>query len=362
LALVHIHHCYRNWYENPVIDSIRVRCGTLARSGRLTAAEGDPPDMSEVLFIKTSSLGDVIHHMPAVTEARRNRPDARISWVVEQSFAPLVRLHGAVDAVIEVDSRTWRRELHRPATWRALKEFVTTLRAQSYDEIVDTQGLVRTAVIAKLAHGRRHGYDARSIRERPASRFYDVRHRVDQGQHAIARNRLLSALALGYAPDDVLDFGLDRVGLADPATAPYGILLHATARVAKEWPERSWVEAGQMLRGRGVELLLPWGTMRERDRSVRIAKALGDARVPERGPLDATARMIAGASFAIGVDTGLLHLAAALAVPLVGIFVGSEPGLTGPRGVGQIAVVGGKAEMPSARDVVAALDRIGRPK
>jgi len=115
-----------------------------------------------------------------------------------------------------------------------------------------------------------------------------------------------------------------------------------------------------MLAGRGVELLLPWGTSVERDRSARIAAALGNARVPERGPLDAVARLIAGASFVIGVDTGLLHLAAAVGVPLVGIFVGSEPGLTGPRGVGRIAVVGGKAEMPSARDVLAALDQISR--
>src|ERR1700724_1820238 len=97
------------------------------------------PNMSDVLFIKTSSLGDVIHHMPAMTELRRNRPDARISWVVEEAFAHLPRLHAAVDAVIPVDSRGWRRGLHRPATWRALKDFLAALRAQSYDEIVDTQ-------------------------------------------------------------------------------------------------------------------------------------------------------------------------------------------------------------------------------
>jgi len=319
--------------------------------------------MSDVLFIKTSSLGDVIHHMPAVTEVRRNRPQARISWLVEEAFAPLVRLHAAVDVVIPVASRRWRWQPHRLASWRELKDFVVGLRAQPYDEIVDSQGLVRTAVMAKLARGRRHGYDAQSVREPPASRFYDVVHHVDRGLHAIVRNRLLTALALGHAPDGVLDFGLDRAGLASleaPARAPYGILLHATARHGKEWPEQSWIDLGRMLSGRGVELLLPWGTGVERDRSARIAAALGRARVPDRGPLDAVARLIAGASFVIGVDTGLLHLAAALGVPLVGIFVGSEPGLTGPMGMGQIAVVGGKAAPPSAGEVVAALAGIGR--
>jgi heptosyltransferase-1 len=315
--------------------------------------------MSELLFIKTSSLGDVIHNMPAITEVRRNRPHARLSWVVEAAFAPLVRLHAAVDAVIPVDSRRWRRGLHRLAAWRELKDFVTALRARSYDEIIDTQGLARTAVIAKLARGRRHGYDAQSVREPPASWLYDVRHRVDQGLHAIERNRLLTALALGYAPDGGLDFGLDRAAVAGPPRAPYGILLHATARRGKEWPEPSWIEAGRMLSGRGMELVLPWGTSVERDRSLRIAAALDNARVPERAPLDTVARLIAGASYVIGVDTGLLHLAAAFGVPLVGIFVGSEPGLTGPRGSGRIAVLGGKAAMPSGRDAVAALDRIG---
>jgi heptosyltransferase-1 len=314
--------------------------------------------MSDVLFIKTSSLGDVIHHMPAVTQARRHRPNARISWVVEEAFAPLVRLHPAVDAVIPVNTRAWRRGLHRLATWRQLTDFVAALRARFYDDIIDSQGLIRTGVIAKLARGRRHGYDAGSVREPPASWFYDVRHQVDRRLHAIERNRLLTALALGYEPDRILDFGLDRAGLAAPASAPYGILLHATARHGKEWPEQSWIEAGRMLSGRGVELLLPWGTGVERDRSARIAAALDHGRVPQRGRLDAAARLIAGASFVIGVDTGLLHLAAALGVPLVGIFVGSEPVLTRPMGMGPIAVVGRKGAMPSAREVVAALDQV----
>ena len=357
LAIVGIHHCYLNWYENPVSDRICRLIG--AERAMAEGSRGRPPNMSDLLFIKTSSLGDVIHHMPAMTEVRRNRPAAHLSWVVEEAFAPLVRLHAAVDAVIPVDTRRWRRVLHRPATWRELKDFVALLRAHSYDEIVDTQGLVRTAMTAKLARGRRHGYDAQSVREPFASRFYDVRHQVDPGLHAIARNRLLAGLALGHTPDRILDFGLDRAGLAARGRA-YGILLHATRRHGKEWPEPSWIEAGRMLSGRGVELLLPWGTGVERDRSARIAAALGHARVPQRGPLDAAARLIAGASFVIGVDTGLLHLAAALGVPLVGIFVGSEPGLTGPMGMGPIAVVGGKGAIPSAREVVAALDRVSR--
>src|SRR5579862_9531825 len=215
--------------------------------------------MSELLFIKTSSLGDVIHHMPAITELRRHRPRARVSWLVEEPFAPLVRLHGGVDAVIPVAARRWRREWHARSTWREIGAFAARLRAQSYDAIVDSQGLLRTAVMAKLARGERHGYDAQSVRERAASRFYDVRHHVKRDWHAIERNRTLSALALGYERDHILDFGLDRARLAGPARPPYGLLLHATAQPAKEWPEQSWIDFGRALPRRGVELLLPWG-------------------------------------------------------------------------------------------------------
>src|ERR1700756_607694 len=118
--------------------------------------------MANVLFIKTSSLGDVIHHMPAIVEARRRRPDARFAWVVEEAFAPLVRLHPAVDEVVPVASRRWRRAPLAASTWTDLRKFVGNIRSRAYDEVIDTQGLLRTAVITRLARGRRHGYDRHS--------------------------------------------------------------------------------------------------------------------------------------------------------------------------------------------------------
>jgi lipopolysaccharide heptosyltransferase I len=319
--------------------------------------------MSDILFIKTSSLGDVIHHMPALTEARRRRPDARFSWVVEEAFAPLVRLHPAVAEVIPVAARRWRRAALAPATWRELARFVLTLREREYDEIVDTQGLFfKSALIAAIARGRRHGYDAKSIRERAAAVFYSGRHAVARDLHAVARNRALTGFALGYAPAGPVEFGLSRDGLRDKAGPPYGILFHGTARPEKEWPEASWIALGRALSARGTSLVLPWGTDEERARSTRIAAALrgADIVVPERQPLDGMARLIAGASFAVGVDTGLLHLAGALGVPLVAIFLGSEPELTGPIGQGPLAVVGGKGSMPSVREVTRAFERLAQ--
>jgi heptosyltransferase-1 len=332
--------------------------------------------MAEILFIKTSSLGDVVHHMPAVTDARRHLPGARLSWVVEEAYAPLARLHGCVDEVIPVAARRWRAKMRQPAAWREtlrdIGRFRRAIRERPYDAIIDSQGLMRTALITRQAHGRRHGYDMASIREPAASLFYDVRHRVEWGAHAIFRNRALCGLALGYAPKPPIEFGLDRAKIARPRprqAGPYAVLLHATARPTKEWVEAHWVAVARGVLDRGLDVVLPWGTEAERARSEAIAAALQGGtgggqdrvRIPDRRPLDEVAAVIAGAAVVVGVDTGLVHVAAALGVPLVAIFVGSEPGLTGPIGSGPIAILGGAPgkggpAMPDPAEVLAALD------
>lgn len=313
--------------------------------------------MPDILFIKTSSFGDVVHHMPAVTEARRRRPGARISWVVEEAFAPVVRLHPAVDEVIPVASRRWRGALLRSGTWDEIRSFVHVIRRARYDEVIDSQGLFRSALIARLSRGRRHGYDAKSIREKLAALLYDVRHTVDRDLHAIDRNRILTGAALGYVPEGGVDFGLDPERLRPAGAGRYAVLLHATARPEKQWPEDRWIATGRALQTHDLGLVIPFGSDVERDRSRLIASALA-ADVPERQPLDAMARLLAGAAVVVGVDTGLVHLAAALRVPLVALFTGSEPRLTGPMGSGPIAVVGRNGGVPSVVDVVAAAERV----
>jgi heptosyltransferase-1 len=315
--------------------------------------------MTDILFIKTSSLGDVIHHMPAVTEARKARPDARFAWLVEETFAPLVRLHPAVTNVIPVAWRRWRKSLILPATLSEIAGSLRAIRARRYDDIVDSQGLLRSAIIARMAHGRRHGYDRTSIREPLASAFYDVRYRVSRDLHAVTRNRTLSGLALGYTPQGAPDYGLDCAQFSGSGER-YIVLLHATARLSKQWPEENWIALGRALTGRGLDLVFPWGTSDEQARSRRIAAALPRARVPERQPLDAVARLIAGAEFVVGVDTGLMHLAAALGVPLVAIFTGSKPGLSGPVGSGPLAVLGAEDAPPSVAEVHEAVEKIVR--
>jgi lipopolysaccharide heptosyltransferase I len=314
--------------------------------------------MSDILFIKTSSLGDVIHHMPAVSEARAHRPQARIGWVVEEAFAPLVRLHRAVDSVIPVASRRWRRAPLKAATWREVGAFTAAMRAQTHETVIDAQGLVRSAMIARFARGRRHGYDRESVRERAAAWFYDARYRVDRTLHAITRNRMLTAQVLGYPVEGPLDFGLDRAALAQGETTRDAVLLHATARPEKEWRVADWIAVARALAARDYRPVLFWGTDRERARSAEIAAAVPGALVPERSALDVVARTIARAALVVGVDTGLLHLAAALQVPLVAIFAGTAPQQHGPLSAGKMEIVGASGAAPSLADVSLALEKL----
>ena len=312
--------------------------------------------MPDILFIKTSSLGDVIHHMPAMIDARKAHPQSGFVWLVEEAFAPLVRLHPAVGDVIPVAWRRWRKSLYAPATLSEITASLRAIRGRQFDDIVDTQGLLRSALITRVAQGRRHGYDSSSIREPLASVFYNERYNVSRDLHAVERNRTLSGLALGYSPQGAPDFGLERTRFSCVG-ARYGLLLHSTARPEKLWPEEHWIALARRL-GRDIELRLPWGTDAERARSERIAGAVPGARVEERRPLDQVATLIAGAQFVIGVDTGLLHLAAALGVPLVAIFAGSRPGLTGPVGSGRIAVLGSNGAPPPVDAVLGAVEEV----
>jgi heptosyltransferase I len=309
--------------------------------------------MSSIVFVKTSSLGDVIHHMPAVTDTRRACPDAHIAWVVEAPYAPLVALHPGVDEILPVATRRWRQSWYKPETIAEIRNALSAMRSRRYEIAIDTQGLMRSAILTQVIRGKRHGYDRDSIRERAATFFYDVKHAVPRTLHAIDRNRALTGAALGYTPQGALDFGLRPQASAHPRD--YAVLLHGSAGLRKEWSDENWLFVGRALAAAGVRAVLPWGSLRERERAERLAAQLPRAEARGGEGLGAVAQMIAGARLVIGLDTGLLHLAAAYAVPLIGVFVASDPTLTAPRGTGLITILGAPGEPPAATAVTAAI-------
>lgn len=317
-----------------------------------------PPTVlgKRILFVKTSSLGDVVHNCPAVSDAARAFPGATIDWVVEEAFTGVARLHASVSRVIPVAVRRWRRSLFlHPSVWKDLSRLSAMLKSEAYDAIIDTQGLLKSALIARCAAGTRHGMDAASAREPLAARFYERTYAVPRGLHAVERNRRLAAAALGISVAAEVDYGLSaRIKNANGAGLPaaYSVLLTMTSRADKLWPEGRWVELGRAL---ALPLVLPWGSAEERLRAERIANALPQAVVPARMGIEALAEVLAHARNVVGLDSGLTHLAAALGVPTVAVFCGSDPALTGVYGAAKAINVGAAGRAPEVFEVLRGL-------
>ncbi|HEV8261098.1 MAG TPA: lipopolysaccharide heptosyltransferase I [Burkholderiales bacterium] len=315
--------------------------------------------MPRILLIKMSSLGDVIHNLPVATDIRRNRPDATIDWVVEEQYSPLVAMHPAVDRIIPIALRRWRRSLLSAATRREVGTFRRALRVREYDAIVETQGLLKSALVAKLARGPIHGFGRGTAREPLASRLYDVTVEFPPEAHKIFRYRSVAAQAIGYAVAPEIEYGIaPRVPLPQIASGPYCLAFHATARAAKLWREANWTELVRRLERAGYACILPWGSGEERARSERIAAANSAAIVPPRLALDDMSALIRGAEFAMGVDTGLMHLAAALSRPVVGIFCDSNPVDACPVGPGPTAYRGHLGAPPTVAEVAEAIGEV----
>ncbi len=308
-----------------------------------------------ILLVKTSSLGDVIHNLPVASDIRRCLPEASIDWLVEENFAEIPRFHPAVGQVIPVAMRRWRKSLLSRATWREIGHFRRLVSADIYDAVIDTQGLVKSALLASQARGHKFGQSAASAREPLAARFYDRCFDIPRQQNAVLRNRQLAAAALGYALDDLpLDYGITAPALQADwlATGNYAVLLTATSRTDKEWPEDRWHTLGTALNAAGLHCVLPGGNSAERARAARIAETLPHAVAAPAMNLTDLAGLMAGAALVIGVDTGLVHLAAALQRPTVAIYCGSDPSLTGVLGTAPHRNLGGIGQTPAPAEVI----------
>jgi heptosyltransferase-1 len=312
-----------------------------------------------ILLVKTSSMGDVLHNLPVATDIRRHFPGARIDWVVEESFASLPALHPAVEQTLTVALRRWRK-----AWWASRGEMraaCARLSAADYDHVVDTQGLLKSALIARCARAPKYGFDRRSAREPLAALLYDRTFAVPRDLHAVERNRRLAAQALGYALETAADYGIRAPELPLPwlPGEPYVVLLHATSRDDKLWAEENWIALGRALDQAGLRAVLPWGSAQEKARAERLCAAVPRAICTPRLGLDEAATLLARSRGAIGVDTGLSHLAVALGVPTVGLYVSTDPGLTGLYGGARAINLGGKGAPPAVNDVWAALAGAG---
>jgi len=291
-------------------------------------------DSMRVLVIKTSSLGDVIHTLPAITDATFSRGDLQIDWVVEEAYMEIPAMHPAVEHVIPVSIRRWRDNWFKNI--RELIAFVIRLRKHRYDLVIDGQGLVKSALIAWLARGPVAGLDKKSARESIVSRFYVDRLNVARSMHAVDRLRTLFAYSLGYElnPSPPV-FGL----LRERPQKKQICFLHGTSWTSKLWPVESWRQLAVLCEEAGYEVVLTYGDAQEQARASVISGGLGKTNVLPAMGLSGIADVLAESAGVVTVDTGLGHLANALGKPLIAIYGSTSPELTGPCGANQDIIV-----------------------
>lgn len=309
-----------------------------------------------VLIVKTSSMGDVVHALPAISDMAQAHPGIQIDWLVEKSFAAMPSQHRAVDRVITLQWRKWRKSLRAPETQAAIRTWRAEMKQQRYDLVIDMQGLLKSVGFACFADGPRAGYDWHSIREPLASLFYQRRASVSRQLHAVDRCRQLAAQVLNYPlPSTPPDFGLRVTEPAwRPAPGPYAVLIPCASRPEKLWPQADWIAVGRQLARQGLAVAVMWGSPEEQQRAQDIAQATGAA-VPPFLTVAEAANTLAHADIVVGLDTGMTHLAAAHGRTTIGIYCDHEPGLAGVTGPGRVVSLGGKGQVPPLQAVLDAL-------
>ena len=318
-----------------------------------------------ILLVRVSSLGDVLHNLPMVADILRQHPDANIDWVVEEGYVSLVRLNPHVRKVIPWALRRWRKSLGSQQTRAEVKGFFKTLREEEYDYVFDTQGLLKTGIIMGAARIQKGGSKvglangSEGSGYEGISRLFHTRSiALDPRTHAVARGRLVAAAALGYSADTPPDFGLpgpDADRSARPAWMPqedYAVFFHGTARDAKKWSPANWIATGTALAP--MPVLLAWGSPAEKLEAETLAAGLPNARVLPKLSMDEAVTLARNAALAIGVDTGLTHIAAAFVRPTVELYCDSPRWKTEGNWSDRIVNLGDKGAPPSATEAIAA--------
>ncbi|HMH17076.1 MAG TPA: lipopolysaccharide heptosyltransferase I [Burkholderiales bacterium] len=302
--------------------------------------------MQKVLLIKLTSLGDLIHALPALSDAQNSHPGIEFDWVIDESFQEVAGWHPAVKRIITTNHREWRGALTSAETHGSISKTIEQIRASKYDLVIDGQGNFKTALLSLFSKGPRAGFDSRSVREWVAHLAYQRRYAASKNAHAIERLRRLFASALDYPmPESQPDFRIQRDRFIKPKLdlpGEYLVFVHSASWKTKLWPERHWTELIRKAVQTGFRVLLPWGNSQEEARAKRLAVA-PEVQILPRLRLSEIGYVIAAARACVCMDTGLSHLAAALDVPAITLYGSTDSGLIGASGASQVHL---KSDLP----------------
>lgn len=292
-----------------------------------------------VLLIKLTSMGDLMHALPALTDATRAIPGIQFDWVVDESFAEVPAWHPAVNQIICSAHRRWKKNLFVSIVDGELSRFYHQLNQSDYDIVLDAQNNLKSAVITWLRRGPSHGLDKQSVREKPAHWAYSYHHSADRSQHAVAHQRLLMSEALGYPlPDTEPDHGIDCSRLRKPDIQlpdRYLFFVHNASWTTKLWPEVHWHQLIKLARQDNYQVILPCGNEDERLRANRLAEQHDNTIALPKLPLSEVGWIINNATGAVCCDTGLCHLSGLLDIPAVSFYGPTDSKLIGSTGHNQ---------------------------
>lgn len=337
---------------------------------------------SKILLVKLSSLGDVLHNLPIVWDLRTRLPDAQIDWVVEEGYVhllePLLSRKGfrGIDRIIPFGLRRWKKNLFQLTTWKEFFSFRKTLQSITYDVLIETQGLLKSAIVCSLAKKSSHVVVAGlanatefSGYEPLARSFYNQSVQVPTQCHAVDRSRWVMCSALDWSlieRGDAPQFYPSEFISSIPKSAvaglrpPYILCFHSTAREAKRWPNDNWIALGKDLSAQGYQLVFPWGNDAEKAVSQLLASEIPGAIVPLAFSIEEAFSVITGAALTVGVDTGLTHLAAVLNKPTIEIYCDSPLWKTEGYWSDRIYNMGDIQNPPSIQEVLKASLRLLR--
>lgn len=295
-----------------------------------------------VLIIKMSSMGDIIHTLPAVTDATKAIPNIQFDWVVEEAFTEIPNWHKQIQQIIPIGLRRWRKNIYQTIQCGELKQFYTQLRAQKYDFVLDAQGSIKSAITTFLSRGYRLGMDKHSVRESLAYLAYQQTFSVSCQQHAINRLRQLFAEALNYPlPETIPDYGIIKKKLIQTKIElpeNYLVCIPNASCATKLWSTQAWSMLIEEMTALGINVFIPWGSADERKKAIRLSNNKSLTQVLPYLNLNELAAILMGAKAVVAVDTGLSHLSAALGVPTIVLYGPTNPSLIGTIGPSQLHI------------------------